>query len=559
MERKHQPSFRGMPRLLRFAVAMPLTGLALLLVLASIAPAPASAGQIVYEHGADIWAINDDGSGAHPIVTVAQVPGMSSIDGPAVFPNGGASVAFEGTTLAYLAPVGSGPAGSCGLECTGVYTLADGAVTRLTPAAAQCGPAPAWCGSFSTSPSWMANGNIAYEYDLYTWEYSCLTLPCGWRFNDSSVEEIDVVPPAAGAFRGAKWNVEHGRSVLGAGPIPDPADAAKLAYVGDSICEPGGCLYPLYTGTGNGADTPVAYDDDLIEAAWSPDGGRFADVEGGGERGIWTYAADAASTPGKQFVWALTDPLQTGSDPGENPFDVTFKGVAWLGTSKLVFSADDNLWTIPASCGSGGGPCQFPRDATQLTTDGSAAAPNLEPSWTSSTAPLSATPSATPAPTSTPTQTQAPTPAPRESGKHGGTAQPRLSGGALRGVARRRARLSFTVLAGGKSPLKKLAVRLSRGLGFAKARRRLLAGISLRGSGAKKLKIRAGLSHGVLTIALRKPAGRVKVTIAHPAILVGRALAAKVRRGKAKRLRVNVEATATGGKGTRLRLSLRPK
>ncbi|MBN9624575.1 MAG: hypothetical protein J0H06_16860, partial [Actinobacteria bacterium] len=145
--------------------------------LLAVAATPAAAGQIVYAHGPDIWAMNDDGSGAHPAVTVAQVPGMSSIGDPAVFPGGGTSIAFEGTTLAYLAPVGSGPAGSCGLNCTGVYTAAGGAVTRVSYAAAPCGPSPSWCDSFSISPAWTADGRIAYEYDQYTWEYSCLSFP----------------------------------------------------------------------------------------------------------------------------------------------------------------------------------------------------------------------------------------------------------------------------------------------------------------------------------------------------------------------------------------------
>ena len=54
--------------------------------------------------------------------------------------------------------------------------------------------------------------------------------------------------------------------------------------------------------TGSGSDVAVVYDDNLLGAAWSPDGTRFADVEGGDKRGIWTYAANAATTPGKEFV-----------------------------------------------------------------------------------------------------------------------------------------------------------------------------------------------------------------------------------------------------------------
>lgn len=527
-------------------------GLAALLCAALLAlavfAAPADAGQIVYRHGPDIWAMNDDGSGAHPVLTVAQVPGMSSIGAPAVFADGGTSIAFEGTTLAYLAPVGSGPAGSCGLQCTGIYSFADGAVTRMSYAAAPCGPAPAWCGSFSTSPAWTADGRIAYEYDQYTWEYSCLTFPCGWRFT-TALETVNVIPPAANVGPGVTWNLEHGAGR----PIPDPADASRLAYVGGPVECATGCQTPLYISSGNGSDSPVAYDDNLIGAAWSPDGTEFADVEGGDKRGIWTYAADAASTPGKQFTWALQDPLQTGSDPGDNPFDVTFEDVAWLGTARIAFAAEGNLWTIPASCGSGGVPCQFPRDATRLTSDGTAAAPDTEPSWTSSTATIGGTSGAGAA-------GGAGTGTPAEAGKGGEAGRPRVAHATLGGVAAGKAKLAFTLAAGSRSaPLKKLTVELPHGLSFATAPKALQAGISLRDPVGRKLKFTAAPSHAVIAITLKKPAVAVKAAIGRPAIVVGKALARKVERGAVKRVKVVVKATDVDNRTTVSTLRLRPR
>ena len=64
-----------------------------------------------------------------------------------------------------------------------------------------------------------------------------------------------------------------------------------------------------------------------------------------------------------------------------------------IGSSKILFRANYNLWTIPASCGRPS-PCHFPADATQLTSDGTQETQDSEPSWTSSTAPLIAPASA---------------------------------------------------------------------------------------------------------------------------------------------------------------------
>jgi hypothetical protein len=358
-------------------------------VLLAIAVASASAGQIVYQHGQEIWVMNDDGSNQHPLLNASQVPGMSSI-GPDVYPGGGTSLAFEGTTLAYLAPA-SGPPGACGINCTGTYVLSGGVLARITGEATPCG-APAWCGSFSTSPRWTANGSIAYEASIYTWEYSCFFFPCSWSFS-SAQNEIDVVAATAGAGVGTTWKRQFTGTSTSDG-APDPADPSKLSYIGPLVNCEHECLYPLYVSTGSGTDTPVIYDDNLIHAAWSPDGTHFADVEGGGERGIWTYGSEEAKA-GKSFVWALEDPIQTGKDPGNNPFDVTFRDVSWIGSSELVFSAEDNLWTIPASCGVAGAPskpCHFPQDATQLTFDGTTPSPDGEPSWTSATTPIVSAP-----------------------------------------------------------------------------------------------------------------------------------------------------------------------
>ncbi len=508
-----------------------LLGIALPVLLLVVAAPAAGAGQIVFQHGADIWVMNEDGSGAKPLLTVAQVPGMTSIGNPHVFPNGGADLAFEATTNANNAAIGSGPAGACGLQCTGIYTLAGGAVTRITSAPAPCGPTPQWCGSFSTNPDWTADGKIAYEYSQYTWEYSCIILPCNWTFT-SALEEIHTTPPSPGGA-GPTWAVQHGGIGSDLAPLTDPADAGKIAYIGASICSPE-CVYPLYISTGGGTDTPVVYDDNLIDAAWSPDGSTLADIEGGGERGIWTYAANDASTPGKSFVWALGDPIQNGSDPGNNPFDVSFSDVSWLGNGKVLFSAENNLWTIPASCGSGGTPCAFPQDATQLTTDGSQSAPDTSPAWTS---------------------------AAQIEGVGGGQGQQSsgasASHGRLTGLAKGKAKLAFNLSGGAAGALSKIVVKPPKGLSFAKSRKRLAKGIVLR-AGGKKLKFSAGLSHGTLVLSPKPPQTELQITIGPPATRVSEALALKARHHSVKKLTFTVTATGTSGKTT-LQLQLKPQ
>jgi hypothetical protein len=369
-------------------VTMRVLKLVVLAIAAAALWAAPAMGQSVYDHGSDIWVMNDDGSNPHALITVSQVQGMNTIGDPNVFANGGTKVTFAGTTNANQAPVGSGPAGACGINCEGVYTYDHGAITRLSGTPAPCGPGQQWCASFSGHPAWMANGNIAYEYSLYTWEYSCAFIPCTWQFNPGSIDEIDQLPPSGGTPPGTKFPTqEAGLSADSIAPIVDPADASKIAYIGGSNCDSTGCTYPLLISTGSGTDTPVVYDDVLKEAAWSPDGSTFADVEGGDQRGIWTYDTTAA-IPSKKFTWALKDPLQTGADPGNSTFDVTFSHVGWIGTSKIIFSANDNLWTIPASCGQNGTPCSFPQDATQLTTDGTDQSRNTASSWTSATSSL---------------------------------------------------------------------------------------------------------------------------------------------------------------------------
>jgi hypothetical protein len=345
-----------------------------------LSAANASAGQIVYSHGdEEIWAMNENGSEPHPIVTLAQVPGMNEIYEPQVYANGGATVAFLGKTNAYRNSLTT----ACGLWCAGLYSDASGAISRISPATMSC----ELCETEITDPRWAANGQILDNQ--FTYSFGQLFGVWGATYG---VHEYFLVPDTPGSG-GTVRNVEHiapsdalaGYGQLAAA-VPDPADARKVAYIGVQ-CQTVGCTpnVPLWVSTeGGGKDEEIGADDWLMEVAWSPDGSRFADIEGGGERGIWTYGSAPLSSTNKA-VWMLEDPIQTGQT---NPEETTFRDPAWIGNSEVAFTASDNIWAIPIDCGSSGTPCQFPRDATQLTFDGTTSAPDTSASWTSSTQPL---------------------------------------------------------------------------------------------------------------------------------------------------------------------------
>jgi hypothetical protein len=101
------------------------------------------------------------------------------------------------------------------------------------------------------------------------------------------------------------------------------------------------------------------------------------------------------------FHWALAD-NGTNEETGGVVGNIAFAGSATTG--KIVFSALNNLYSIPASCfasasnttpGCGtfnaADPTSNP-DITQLTTDGTASDPNTYPAWTSSTATIEPVP-----------------------------------------------------------------------------------------------------------------------------------------------------------------------
>jgi hypothetical protein len=136
--------------------------------------------------------------------------------------------------------------------------------------------------------------------------------------------------------------------------------------------------------------------------------------------------------------------------------------------------------------------------------------------------------------------------------------KPTASHASLSGVAKRKAKLAFTLAAGSNAAaIKTISVSLPKGLGFSHKTKTLTKGITVASSSGKHLKLRLGLSHGTLKITLKSAATSVRVTIRAPAITVTAKLARAAKHKKVKRLNVIVKLTNTSNKTTRFSLRLK--
>jgi Pro-kumamolisin, activation domain/Putative Ig domain len=101
----------------------------------------------------------------------------------------------------------------------------------------------------------------------------------------------------------------------------------------------------------------------------------------------------------------------------------------------------------------------------------------------------------------------------------------------ISGVARRRAKLSFTVAAtAGAAPIKTIVIGLPTGLRFSTNPGRLLNGIVVKAPAGKRLRFTAKLDHGPLTITLTAAAPRPAVAISGDALAVTKRLAQQAAR-----------------------------
>jgi hypothetical protein len=362
---------------------------ALALALAS----PALAGQIVWSTGSGIWAMRDDGSDPHELISTRS-PGLVSslpqatLASPDVLQTGGTAVLFLGQTRAYAA---SAQPLACGADCSATYELSGGVLTALGPAPG----AAAGAAYYESQPRLTADGQELFGSSLY-----------------SGITGSALPPPAAALVErplsaGAtvtEWGSTGSATEPAAGfdGTPDPADPTQAAWAQAQGCgyhvadaqgvEQPSCQYEVVLGPATGATAPpvVIFDNEYVSAdgagptslALSSDGSTLLMVDPfAPNTGI--YSTPVAGVPGAKPVTEVI----------AQPAGWTFGQARFAGT-KVVFDAHQHvngklsgdIYTVSASCTAA--TCSFPTDAANLTHD--AAADSSDPAWTSASGPLPA-------------------------------------------------------------------------------------------------------------------------------------------------------------------------
>lgn len=367
---------------------------AALVVLFALALAPAAlAGQIVWSTGSGIWAMRDDGSDPHELIS-SHSPALASslpqgtLSSPDVLQTGGTAVLFIGATKAFAS---SAQPLACGADCSATYELRGGVLTELGPAAAAADGAA----YFERQPRVTADGQELFGSALYSGiTGSLLPAPAA-----ALVER----PLSAGATV-TEWGSTGSETEPASGfdGAPDPADRSLAAWVqaqgcGYHVPDPQGveqpsCQYAVQLGSvTSGPSAPVViFDNEYVSAngagptslALSSDGTTLVMVDPyAPNTGI--YTTPVAGVPGAKPVTEVV----------AQPAGWTFGQARFAGT-KIVFDAHQQLsaattgdiYTLPASCTATS--CSFPASATNLTHD--AAANSSDPAWTSASAPIAA-------------------------------------------------------------------------------------------------------------------------------------------------------------------------
>jgi hypothetical protein len=99
---------------------------------------------------------------------------------------------------------------------------------------------------------------------------------------------------------------------------------------------------------------------------------------------------------------------------------------------------------------------------------------------------------------------------------------------------------------GSNLKLKKLVISLPKGLSFAAAKRKLVAGVSVKDLRRKRLAFTAVLSHGKLTLTFKKPPTGVTLTVASGLVSISGALQSRILSKKAKAEKLSLTADYTG-------------
>ncbi len=361
----------GLGGLVRFALPA--------VVLLTLATAGGASAEIVYTQGtsaalsngswptpSSIYAMNDDGTDQHLLLSASQVSSgsiaLSSLCCSSLLPDSNIMM-FDGFDYANVNAVEGGD----GRMYDGVYQLANGSLSRLSAA-------PEAAGGYQSSdgpPALLADGGVVYD-------------ETGCTYGGSPPEvtgcssQLYEQPQGGGAA--TPWGYSAGGL---AGPpttyVGDPADAGLLAYVNYVSANE-----ILIGNQANTQVTTVATEPyNMGAVAWDPTGTELAVLDGtpnseapsgsGFSAGIWTLAAAQSATPHE----VLVDP-----NPSSTSFaSSSFADPVFVGADEIVFEYDDNLWAVSTA---GCTPCSISQ-ATQLTTGGTATAPDQLPSWTSQT------------------------------------------------------------------------------------------------------------------------------------------------------------------------------
>jgi hypothetical protein len=371
-----------------------LCGLAATVSATPVARASTSAtGQIVWVAGNGIWAMNDDGSAPHELLSAASPPlaaaaPSGTLGEPDVFAGGGTIVLFVDLTSAFADP--SLPA-ACGADCSPTFELSNGTLTELGPAAR----AASGAAYYESQPRLTADGQELFDSSLSTG-----ILPGTPGTTATALVERPLSPNATVT----QWSNSNAETEPAAGfdGAPDPADPTKAAWAEAQGCAfhvpnaqnvmQSSCQYAVHFGAAANLDAPVViYDNEFASAngrgpsslALSNDGSTLLLVDPSAPNsGIFT--TPVAGVPGQKPV---TEVLA-------QPAGWTFAQARFAGAN-IVFDAHQqgngkttgDIYTVPSSCSAATG-CTFPASARNLTNN--AGEDNSDPAWTSASTPIAA-------------------------------------------------------------------------------------------------------------------------------------------------------------------------